>query len=233
MKYIRISLLFFCCIYLLQPLVAQTAQSEHQEVQVLMEQAKKQMAAEDYEAANRSFRKMLETNAVLPTDMCFYFATTLYMIGQYENSLRFVEKYERLAGSGGEYFRETAELKLLLGEEMETIKACNHCDLKGYVLETCHECEGKGELFQSCRKCFGRVKIKCETCSGEGVKIEKDHFGQKHYQSCPTCEGEGIQICPLCKGKGSLSSKCRSCGGSGQRQTVKLCSHPPHPSEAQ
>jgi DnaJ-class molecular chaperone len=228
-KIIASTFLFICSMYMLQPLAAQTSSHQQKEAQALLEQAKTQMSAENYTAANRSFRQMLELNTVLPTEMCYFFANTLYMIGQYENSLRFLEKYQGLAGKGGEYFRESEELQGLLMKEMERIRACNHCDLRGYVVETCYVCQGKGDIVQRCHKCFGREKIKCETCSGEGVVIEKDHFGQKNYHSCTVCQGKGVQLCPVCEGKGSLSSDCRSCGGSGQLPTEQLCSHPDTP----
>lgn len=228
-KYIIYTLLCICCLSLVQPVAAQNARSEKKEMQDLLDQAKRQMSAEDYVAANRSFRKMLELNAVLPTEMCYYFANTLYMLGQYENSLRFVEKYQSLAGSGGDYFRESEELQGLLKKEMEIIRACSYCDHKGYVLEECIYCEGEGELVQNCKKCFGREKIKCENCKGEGVVIQKNSFGQKTYQSCTVCDNTGIQLCPLCEGKGQLSSPCRHCGGSGEQAGTQLCSHPATP----
>lgn len=228
-RYFIYTLLFICSLSLAQPVSAQTSRNERKEMQELLDQAKRQMSAEDYVAANRSFRKMLELNAVLPTDMCYYFANTLYMLGQYENSLRFVEKYQSLAGSGGEYFRESEELQEMLKQKMETIRACSHCDLKGYVLEECSYCEGEGQVVQNCRKCFGREKIKCESCEGEGVVIQKNSFGQKTYQSCTACDNTGIQLCPLCEGKGKLSSNCRHCGGDGKQPGTQVCSHPATP----
>lgn len=225
-RYIFFTLLCISCLSLVQPVSAQSARSERKEMQDLLNQAKRQMSAEDYVAANRSFRKMLEIDAVLPTEMCYFFANTLYMLGQYENSLRFLEKYHSLAGSGGDYYRESLELQELLKEEMETIRACSYCDHKGYVLVECHYCEGAGEMVQSCRKCFGREKIKCESCEGEGVVIQKNSFGQKTYQSCTVCDNTGIQICPQCKGEGKLSSTCRHCIGSGKLPGTQLCTHP-------
>lgn len=228
-KYFFFTLLCICCLSMVQPVSAQTSNNERKEMQQLLDQARRQMSAEDYGAANRSFRKMLELNAVLPTEMCYYFANTLYMLGQYENSLRFVEKYQSLAGRAGEYFRESEELKDMLKTEMETIRACGLCDHKGYVLEECHYCEGEGQMVQSCKKCFGREKIKCEVCKGEGVVIQANSFGQKTYHSCTVCENTGIQICPLCEGEGKLSSDCRNCGGDGKLPGTQLCSHPAAP----
>lgn len=204
-----------------------TAKSKAQnEARELLETARKQMAAQDFQAANRSFHQMLELNTVLPTEMCYFFSSTLYMLGQYDNSLRFAEKYESLAGSGGEYFQESQELKGLLKEELKKVRACQLCDSQGYVLEDCRYCEGEGQLVQSCPKCFGHQRIKCETCKGEGVVIQKNKFGQNNYLSCTICEGSGIQKCPQCEGKGVREHNCRYCNGSGRIRTNHLCQHP-------
>lgn len=196
------------------------------EARELLETARDQMAAQDFQAANRSFRQMLELNTVLPTEMCYFFSNTLYMLGQYDNSLRFIEKYETLAGSAGEYYQESQELRALLKKELKSINACQYCDSQGYVLEDCRYCEGEGSLMQSCPKCFGHQRLKCEVCKGEGVVIKKNNFGKQNYHSCTICQGSGIQECPQCKGKGALEHSCRYCHGSGRIRTHHLCQHP-------
>ena len=202
------------------------AAAQKKEAAALLSQAKEQMARQNYQAANNSFREMLELKAVLPTEMCYYFASTLYMLGQYENSLRFTEKYQELAGAGGEFYKDSKKLKDLLQEKMEIIRQCSLCDSKGYVLAPCPNCESKGELRKSCSLCYGREKVKCLSCDGEGVVIEKNHFGQNTYNTCQKCEGKGIQICPKCDGAGVLVQDCLYCQGSGQIPTASLCAHP-------
>lgn len=192
----------------------------------LLSLAKEQMAREDYQAANGSFREMLKLKTVLPTEMCYYFASTLYMLGQYENSLRFTEKYLTLAGAGGEFYKDSQTLKGLLDEKMAVIRTCSLCDSKGYVLESCPNCDEKGQLTKSCTRCYGRVQVKCTACEGEGVVIEKNHFGQQTYHTCQRCEGAGIQQCPQCNGTGQTEQDCRFCQGSGFIATTVLCEHP-------
>lgn len=192
----------------------------------LLSQAKEQMAKQDYQAANGSFREMLALKTVLPTEMCYYFASTLYMLGQYDNSLRFTEKYLELAGAGGEFYKESRELKALLQKKMTTIRDCARCDTKGYVLEACPNCEESGQLSKSCTRCYGRKQVKCVSCEGQGVVIQKNHFDQQTYHTCQRCEGKGIQECPTCKGGGQTVQDCRYCLGSGLIPTTRLCKHP-------
>lgn len=201
------------------------ALGQQQKAALLLKQAKEQMALQDYQAANGSFREMLALKTVLPTEMCYYFASTLYKLGQYENSLRFTDKYLELAGAGGAFFKESKDLKALLLDKMETIRACAQCDAKGYVLEACPNCEQQGQLTKSCSRCYGREKIKCLSCEGEGVVIEKNHFGQRTYNPCQRCEGNGVQLCPQCEGAGVMAQDCLYCQGSGQVPTARLCEH--------
>ena len=208
------------------PLLAQKKQVAGQkEATELLAQAKQQMGQQNYVAANKSFRQMLALNIPLPTDMCFFFAGTLFHLGQYENSLQFVEKYRSLAGPGGEFYHESGELKEQLEGKMTIIRECLHCDSHGYVLEACAFCEGKGNFEQNCSRCFGRKKVHCASCSGEGIQIEDDLFGQKKYQTCKNCNGSGIRNCTFCQGEGKMVSKCEECRGQGQLPTSQLCRH--------
>lgn len=223
-KYLTIVILF--CLCLAQPAMGQTSAIKNKkDITALLAKAKEQMAVEDYVAANQSFREMLEMNTVLPTEMCYFFANTLYHLQQFDNSLRFAEKYESLSGPGGEYYQETLQLKKLLQNEFKTIRDCNYCDNHGYVLQECHYCEGAGSSKQSCMKCYGHKEHKCKQCGGEGVVIQKTHFGQRNYQACQACQGSGIQECSHCKGKGVLIQNCQHCSGSGKIRTNQLCTH--------
>lgn len=219
-KLVLFSFAFFA-ICLTTPAFGQQAKAT-----ALLTKAKEQMAQQEYQAANGSFREMLALKTVLPTEMCYYFASTLFMLGQYDNSLRFTEKYMELAGSGGEFYKESRELKALLQDKMATIRNCSHCDTKGYELEACLNCEQSGQLSKSCTRCYGRKQVKCISCEGEGVVIEKNHFEQQTYHTCQRCEGKGIQECPTCKGRGQAVLDCRYCQGSGRTPTTRLCKHP-------
>lgn len=208
------------------PLSAQKKkQQEQREVVELLALAKQQMGQQDYSGANRTFRQMLALNASLPTEMCYFFAGTLFQLGQYENSLQFLEKYRILAGPGGEFYDESESLKVQLEEKMTIIRQCSSCDSHGYILEKCSECEGKGNLEQACSRCYGRKKIHCSSCNGEGVLIAKDLLGQKKYLTCEDCSGGGIRTCNFCQGEGKTMSNCDFCRGRGQLPSSRICRH--------
>lgn len=201
------------------------AQAQQAQARELLHTAREQMAAEDFQAANQSFRKMLALKTVLPTEMCYYFAATLFALEQYENSLRFTEKYLQLAGAGGEFFKESQELKELLKDKMSHIRQCSSCDSQGYVLEACPNCEAVGQLRSTCSHCYGREHVQCPSCKGEGILIEKNQFNQHTYLTCQRCQGKGTGECPSCKGEGKTVQECGYCRGSGMLSTARLCTH--------
>ena len=224
-KLFPILALLLANLFWVHTVVAQQPQGQARE---LLNTAREQMAAEDFQAANQSFRKMLNLKTVLPTEMCYYFAATLFALEQYENSLRFTEKYLQLAGAGGEFFRESKELQSLLKEKMSTIRNCSSCDSQGYVLEACPNCEATGQLTKTCSRCYGRKQLTCLPCEGEGVVIEKNHFNQHTYLTCQRCQGKGTEQCPTCEGEGKTVQNCGYCKGSGLLPTARLCTHPGH-----
>ena len=223
---IRLSFLLLLFLQLTQVSLAQTSGNSQKEARYLMEKAKEQMSLQDYQGANQSFREMLKLRTALPTEMCYFFANTLFMLGQYENSLRFAEKYEKLAGVGGEFYQDVRNLKDHLNEKMAVIRACNYCDSQGYVLQDCPYCEKQGLLQQTCSKCFGKKLVKCKSCEGEGVVIAKNHFGQSSYHTCTICDGRGIKECSFCEGSGKQAQDCLYCSGSGRTRTSAICKHP-------
>lgn len=196
-----------------------------QEVIDLMNQAKAEMQADNYEAANRTFRKALATRKILPTDLSYLFAETLYVVHQYQNSLNFVDKYLSLAGQGGNYYNKAIELKQLLQEEFKRIKECEYCNLSGYRYVTCYNCNGKGTTTELCYNCKGSGKTVCPKCMGQGVYITFNSFSGKQYQECDVCMGKGYVVCNVCEGKKELTGTCSVCLGTGKIASSIICNH--------
>lgn len=77
--------------------------------------------------------------------------------------------------------------------------------------------------------------VGCQTCSGSGAGA-----GQGSFSTCSTCNGSGqvrrvtnsflgqmqtITTCPTCQGEGQMiTSKCKSCSGSGVQQGEEVIS---------
>ena len=181
--------------------------------------------SENYAEANRSFRKTLAINKVLPSDLSYYFAETLYHLGQYQNSKNFIEKYLTLTGYNGDFYNEANNLEDLLNEEFNKILNCPRCNDFGYRLIPCDHCGASGLEISTCYQCKGLGNSLCPKCTGRGVVIYVDSFGQKHYQECDICEGVGYVTCELCGGTKLITRTCSVCFGEKVKASSVICNH--------
>jgi hypothetical protein len=224
------STLLFCfsllCICASLDLSAQKV-SDHQ-ILKRTEAAKKLMDEGRYDAAYTTFRDILSSGKVLPTNLSYYFAETLYHIGQYQNSQNFIDKYLKISGKGGDYFDEATMLSTLLLKEFNLISACNYCDVSGYRLIPCTHCHGVKNIIESCHLCNAAGITTCKKCEGEGVLIIIDVFNEKKYQTCDKCDGNGYHLCETCLGSKSIKLNCPVCLGSGFEKSEQLCDHKEH-----
>ncbi|MGI9542682.1 MAG: hypothetical protein ACR2MX_05440 [Cyclobacteriaceae bacterium] len=195
------------------------------EIKEYMELALDQMHDENYQAANLTFRKILASGEVIPTDMTFLFSHTLYMIDQFQNSKNFLDKYFRLTGRGGKYYSDAVELKRVLDKEIEEILSCSLCNSHGYRLQPCTVCHQTGTISHTCSFCQGVGVTLCKVCDGSGVLITKNPLGEDHYQTCQNCEGKSQVDCKVCAGKKVKISKCSACNGTHFQATETLCDH--------
>jgi len=181
--------------------------------------------ATQYKAANIAFRKALATNDVLPTNLSYYFAETLFHIKQFQNSKNFVDRYVKVAGQGGDFYDEATFLQTQIKGEFQAIKECNYCNNFGYRLIDCVRCSSSGIETLECPQCRGMGHTICSKCTGRGVLITLDKFGQNRYETCSKCEGEGITICDRCHNHKVISRTCSLCLGTKLRPTSIICSH--------
>jgi hypothetical protein len=184
------------------------------------------MSKGNYVAANKIFRGILESGEVIPSEMCYYFAETLYMLGQYQNSMNFIDKYFELTGKAGDYYHEVTDLKKLVESKTLIPLQCSNCDRFGYVIRTCTNCLGEGTEYNSCHFCHGMPNVTCTTCHGDGVIIETNKFSSSSYKTCHTCNGTGRKTCPVCNGKYEIEKYCSVCSGTGYESSEELCTHP-------
>lgn len=196
-----------------------------QEVTKFYDEGKAYFNKGDFHAANVAFRNALATNRVIPTNLSYYFAETLYRIRQFQNSRNFVEKYINLAGYGGDFYEEAIHLRKLIDSEFQKIKDCKLCNDFGYRLITCERCEGTGIEVAVCPQCKGTGYTLCPKCNGKGVLITLDAFNQNHYETCDKCGGEGVIVCELCEGDKEITRTCSLCLGTGVRASNVICNH--------
>ena len=195
------------------------------DVVALISSAKELMSEGDYEGANKMFRRALATKKTLPTDMSYFFAETLFIINQFQNSKNFIDKYLKLAGQGGDYYDEALKLQTLLTDRFNEIRDCELCNLSGYRFVTCDNCHGEGESTEVCYQCKGHGLTTCPKCTGMGVLISFNSLGQRQYESCSLCESKGYVVCTVCHGEKTLSGTCTVCLGTGHKVSSQICNH--------
>lgn len=196
------------------------------EAYTMLEQAKKQMEAGNYPQANLIFRKMLQLKSVLPTEMSYLFAETLYKVGQYENSMNFLKRYQNITDRGSDYYLLSLALEKELKEKLQEIKDCPFCDQNGYKLSPCLVCNTTAHTIQTCNLCRGKGLITCPACTGSGVIISSSgQFNTKEYRSCERCQSKGYITCYVCDGKKEITAFCTACDGKGYQATNQLCDH--------
>ncbi|GJM30591.1 MAG: hypothetical protein DHS20C17_32260 [Cyclobacteriaceae bacterium] len=197
------------------------------QVNDMMETAIAHMNDGEYEEANLTFRKILKLNTVLPDELSYLFAETLYMVNQYHNSKNFLDKYIRLAGSTGRYYSQAIDLKHFLDQEYELILVCKLCDNRGYRLIGCDVCDYKGKLTSQCFYCRGVGINRCEVCKGNGVTTSLNAFGEVLYQTCNDCQGKGQTVCKVCHGAKVIHEECEVCHGTSKKAGNEICDHQP------
>ena len=220
----RISILTLAFI-MLNGLSIYAQQTANDRVNELMEVAISQMNDGSYEEANITFRKILRMKTVLPDELSYLFAETLYMVNQIHNSRNFLDKYIRLSGTNGRYYTQAMDLRHFLDEEYELILVCKLCDSRGYRLMPCDICDGEGKITNTCFYCRGVGITRCETCKGEGVVSSYNALGSPQYETCSTCEGKGQAQCKVCQGEKVLSDPCPSCHGTHRKPGPEICEH--------
>ncbi len=150
-----------------------------------------QMKAGDYKSADRSFRTVLETVKVLPSEICYYFGVNSYHLGKYKQSINWLNKYIELKGTSGQFFDDTsgylkkAEIAYRAEQEAKK-KDGNDVDMPKIQVDY----ENLPDI-----DCNPSGKVICPVCKGITVIITTDRFGRHIYQSCPYCDEYGYLTC--------------------------------------
>jgi tetratricopeptide (TPR) repeat protein len=193
----------------------------------LMNSALAEMGKGDYEKANAYFRQIIENNLSIPPEMPYYFAETLFELGQYDNSLNFLNKYLEINGFKGDNYEAAKSLEAKLKSNMASIYNCKLCDPRGYRYQNCPTCEGERQIEQACMYCKARGMVGCTKCRGSGLVTNKNVFNILEYYECDKCSGDGKHTCPKCMGSLKELSDCRTCRGQGRLFSEEICDHKP------
>ncbi|BDD04665.1 hypothetical protein [Aureibacter tunicatorum] len=222
-----ISFIFFALFFFVNPVKAQIEEEVQidKEVLIYFRDAKVEMSNGNYEQANYLFRKALATRKVIPGDLCYFFAETLYMLKQYQNASNLIEKYFTLTSTNGDYYDQALELAELIDRKVNINRRCSKCDFYGYKYTECIHCDEDGKINSTCYYCRGTGLRYCSPCSGEGIIITTGPLGSSLYQKCGVCESKGYVECSLCHGEKNIDTDCSVCLGSRKIRTLEICTH--------
>lgn len=221
---------FFSCIFLL---AGHSAYSQVRPIlggsSRLMNNALSEMEKGNFENANSYFRQIVESNLPIPPEMPYFFAETLFELGQFDNCAVFLEKYLEINGHQGDNYEAAIALQSKLKVPMEAIADCRFCNASGYRYAICPTCDGKRQLEQACSFCKGKGLVGCNQCMGRGLTTKRNIFNIVEYHECNKCGGDGRLGCPRCDGFLKEFSDCRTCSGQGRLLTEEICNHQPEP----
>ncbi len=199
--------LFGC--FLTQHTHAQTNKADTAQARTYYEQAQKLIENKKFNQAEVLFVKIFKMDVLLPDEICYHYAKTLFELKKYPQSKTFVEKYIRLQGENGEFILQSLQLELNL-EKATNPTAPQYCEK--IIHDTCHLCQGSGAALQSCTRCESHGRIVCNLCQGNKVNIESTSFGERYF-TCGRCKGSGVIACPVCEGSKKEKRKCGECQG--------------------
>jgi len=182
-------------------------------VNVYFASAKKNMEAKKYDSAHADFKNLFKLKSTIPDDAAYYYGLNQFYRTKYKQAQQGFEKYVRLLGDKGRLFDSSIYYI-----------ARAQCFEKGYVeeKEECNLCHGTSHSKIKCLKCKGVGKEYCSLCSGSGVIISRNNFGDS-YQKCYKCEGTGITLCSVCHGTTFQDGDCPQCNGKGYVIKRKDC----------
>ena len=135
-----------------------------------------------FEEADARFKKILKIIRSVPTDLTYHFGRNSFFMGNYKQSVDWLNKYIQLKGTGGQYSEDAvtwlkkAETELLKEKEVEAQRAQQ-------VLSSDYNID-----------CGPSGKVTCPVCKGTTVITKKNYFGTK-YSTCGYCNTKGYLEC--------------------------------------
>ncbi|MGE0772908.1 MAG: hypothetical protein AB7K37_14425 [Cyclobacteriaceae bacterium] len=135
-----------------------------------------------FEEADQLFRTLLSQLKSIPSDFVYHFGKNSYHLGQYRQSVDWLNKYIQLKGTSGQFSEEAvATLKLaeaaLLKERQAQSKEAGEILSQNYDID-----------------CGPTGKVTCPVCRGSTVIIKRSYLGDT-YKTCPYCNEHGTLTC--------------------------------------
>lgn len=136
----------------------------------------------EYLLADTKFRQLLRSSRSVPSDLVYYFGENSFQLGNFKQSVDWLNKYIQLKGTTGQFSAQATER--LKGAEAELIKErMVKSQEAGQVLSQDYDID-----------CGPSGKVTCPVCKGSTVIIRKGYFGD-NYKTCPYCNKQGFLQC--------------------------------------
>jgi tetratricopeptide (TPR) repeat protein len=141
----------------------------------------------DYEAADQSFRQVLEEVKVLPAEICYYFGVNSFHLQKYKQSINWLNKYIELKGTSGQFFEESttylelSQQRYLLANNTQKEDSFEPEQMVDYTVMPEVDCGPSG-------------KVMCPVCKGQTVIISRSAMSLT-YRTCQYCDKHGNLSC--------------------------------------
>jgi len=137
---------------------------------------------EMYAKADEKFRVVLANIKSVPSDLTFHFGKNSFHLGQYKQSIDWLNKYIQLKGTNGQFSHQAVELKN--AAEVEYLKQkTQSAKTVADVLSVNYDID-----------CGPNGKVICPVCKGDHVIVKKGTFSDE-YRTCGYCDERGTLSC--------------------------------------
>jgi hypothetical protein len=136
----------------------------------------------DYELADKKLKTILQSSKSVGSDLTFYFGKNSYFLGNFKQSIDWLNKYIQLKGTTGQFSKEAVEW--MHKSETELLKQKQVSSQQAAT------------VFSSdfTMDCGPSGKVTCPVCKGTTVVIKRGYLGET-YSTCPYCAKNGYLNC--------------------------------------
>lgn len=176
------------------PSVAQTQEQKIQEFEmqrqaaearaynVRLDSAVQLYQSGEYLLADNQFRQLLRSAKSVPSDLVYYFGENSFHLGNFKQSVDWLNKYIQLKGTTGQYSALA----------VERLKSAEEGLMKEKVVESQQARQVLSQDYNI--DCGPSGKVTCPVCKGSTVIIKKGYVSDT-YKTCPYCNKLGYLQC--------------------------------------
>lgn len=176
------------------PAVAQTQEQKIQEFEmqrqatetraynIRLDSAIQLYQSGEYLLADTQFRQLLRSAKSVPSDLVYYFGENSFHLGNFKQSVDWLNKYIQLKGTTGQFSALA----------VERLKSAEEGLMKEKVVESQQARQVLSQDYDI--DCGPTGKVTCPVCKGSTVIIKKGYVSDT-YKTCPYCNKLGYLQC--------------------------------------